>query len=89
MLKCQLYDSRPKPIMDLNNKFQNISSDSDSKSSSLNSKVEQESVSFTHYLIVYIAGTVVVVTKSVNGGTWISMANNEKLLILVCVSQSF
>lgn len=32
--------------MDLNNKFQNMSSDSDSKSSSLNSKVEQESVSF-------------------------------------------
>lgn len=31
--------------MDLNNKFQNMSSDSDSKSSSLNSKVEQESVS--------------------------------------------
>jgi len=33
--------------MDLNNKYQNMSSDSDSKSSSLNSKVEQEeSVNF-------------------------------------------
>jgi len=28
--------------MDINNKYQNMSSDSDSKSSSLNSKVEQE-----------------------------------------------
>lgn len=33
--------------MDFNNKFQNMSSDSDSKSSSLNSKIEQESVSYT------------------------------------------
>jgi len=40
--------------MDLNNKYQNMSSDSDSKSSSLNSKVEQEeSVSYDLSLFKY------------------------------------
>jgi len=40
--------------MDLNNKYQNMSSDSDSKSSSLNSKVEQEeSVSYDVSLFKY------------------------------------
>jgi len=40
--------------MDLNNKYQNMSSDSDSKSSSLNSKVEQEeSVSYNVCLFKY------------------------------------
>lgn len=43
--------------MDLNNKFQNMSSDSDSKSSSLNSKVEQESVSWTFFYCVNIFKT--------------------------------
>lgn len=38
--------------MDLNNKFQNMSSDSDSKSSSLNSKVEQESVRQTIFYYI-------------------------------------
>lgn len=36
-------------MMDLNNKFQNMSSDSDSKSSSLNSKIEQELVSKSNF----------------------------------------
>jgi len=40
--------------MDINNKYQNMSSDSDSKSSSLNSKVEQEeSVSHNVSLFKY------------------------------------
>jgi len=40
--------------MDLNNKYQNMSSDSDSKSSSLNSKVEhEESVSYDVSLFKY------------------------------------